>query len=107
MSLFTKIINGEIPCYKIAEDNNYLAFLDINPASEGHTLIITKNHAENITKLEQDGVIIESEVPEERFLSFFFFNLFLDEATFSFHLLQCHLDYLMFLYFTRIEIYRK
>jgi len=41
-SIFTKIINGDIPCYKIAEDENYFAFLDINPLNEGHTLVIPK-----------------------------------------------------------------
>ncbi|TYA77421.1 HIT family protein, partial [Seonamhaeicola marinus] len=39
-SIFTKIINGEIPCYKIAETDDFLAFLDINPNSKGHTLCI-------------------------------------------------------------------
>jgi histidine triad (HIT) family protein len=39
-SIFTKIVNGEIPCYKIAEDENYLAFLDVNPNAKGHTLCI-------------------------------------------------------------------
>lgn len=41
-SIFTKIINGEIPCHKIAEDDHHLAFLDINPVSKGHTLVIPK-----------------------------------------------------------------
>ena len=41
-SIFTKIVNGEIPCYKIAEDENYLAFLDVNPNVKGHTLCIPK-----------------------------------------------------------------
>jgi len=41
-SIFTRIVQGEIPCYKIAEDENFLAFLDINPLSEGHTLVIPK-----------------------------------------------------------------
>ena len=41
-SLFTKIIEGEIPCYKIAENNSFLAFLDINPLVKGHTLVIPK-----------------------------------------------------------------
>jgi histidine triad (HIT) family protein len=36
-SIFTKIINGVIPCYKIAEDDNFIAFLDVNPLQEGHT----------------------------------------------------------------------
>ncbi len=41
-SIFTKIINGEIPCYKIAENNNFISFLDINPLKKGHTLVIPK-----------------------------------------------------------------
>ena len=41
-SVFTKIIAGEIPCYKVAEDADYLAFLDINPLNPGHTLVIPK-----------------------------------------------------------------
>ncbi|KLL02711.1 MAG: Histidine triad protein [Mycoplasmataceae bacterium RV_VA103A] len=53
--LFCQIIQRKIPAYIIAEDNHCLAFLDINPASEGHALIITKKHLENITKLEQNN----------------------------------------------------
>ena len=45
MSLFTKIITGEIPSYKIAENDHYLAFLDINPNAKGHTLVIPKEHS--------------------------------------------------------------
>jgi histidine triad (HIT) family protein len=41
-TIFTKIINGEIPSYKIAEDGNYYAFLDINPLAKGHTLVVPK-----------------------------------------------------------------
>lgn len=41
-SIFTKIINGEIPCYKIAEDDNFISFLDINPLKKGHALIVPK-----------------------------------------------------------------
>jgi len=41
-TIFTRIINKEIPCYRVAEDENYLAFLDINPLQEGHTLVIPK-----------------------------------------------------------------
>jgi len=46
--IFCKIIKGEIPCFKVYEDNSVLAFEDINPISEGHTLIIPKKHAENL-----------------------------------------------------------
>ncbi len=52
-SIFTKIINGEIPCYKIAEDNDFLAFLDINPNAEGHTLCIPKKEINRIMDLEE------------------------------------------------------
>lgn len=41
-TIFSKIVEGQIPCYKIYEDDNFLAFLDINPLAEGHTLLITK-----------------------------------------------------------------
>lgn len=41
-TIFTKIINGEIPSYKIAEDDKHYAFLDINPVVEGHTLVVPK-----------------------------------------------------------------
>ena len=47
-SIFTRIINGEIPSYKIAEDENYYAFLDINPLAEGHTLVIPKRETDYI-----------------------------------------------------------
>src|SRR5665648_451021 len=42
--IFCKIVKGEIPCHKVYEDDNFLAFLDINPVSPGHTLLIPKNH---------------------------------------------------------------
>ena len=47
-SIFTKIINEEIPAYKIAEDENYLAFLDVNPNAKGHTLCIPKQEINKI-----------------------------------------------------------
>jgi histidine triad (HIT) family protein len=53
-SIFTKIINGEIPCYKIAEDENYLAFLDVNPNAKGHTLCIPKQEINKIFDMEED-----------------------------------------------------
>lgn len=56
-TLFTKIINGEIPCYKIAEDENYLAFLDINPNAKGHTLCIPKVEVNKIFDLEEDAYV--------------------------------------------------
>lgn len=53
-SIFTKIVNGEIPCYKIAEDENYLAFLDVNPNTTGHTLCIPKQEVNKIFDMEED-----------------------------------------------------
>ena len=53
-SIFTKIINGEIPCYKIAEDENYLAFLDVNPNAKGHTLCIPKQEIDKIFDMEEE-----------------------------------------------------
>lgn len=53
-SIFTKIINGEIPAYKIAEDNNYLAFLDVNPNAKGHTLCIPKQEIDKIFDMEEE-----------------------------------------------------
>lgn len=53
-TIFTKIINGEIPCYKIAEDENYLAFLDIMPLAEGHVLVIPKKEVDYIFDLSDD-----------------------------------------------------
>lgn len=53
-TIFTKIVNGEIPCYKVAEDENYFAFLDINPLAEGHTLVIPKREEDYIFNLEDE-----------------------------------------------------
>lgn len=53
-SIFTKIINKEIPCYKVAETENCFAFLDINPNAEGHTLCIPKKEIDNIFDLDTE-----------------------------------------------------
>lgn len=53
-SIFTKIINGEIPAYKIAEDENYLAFLDVNPNAKGHTLCIPKQEVDKIFDMDEE-----------------------------------------------------
>lgn len=53
-SIFTKIINGEIPCYKIAENDRFLAFLDINPNTKGHTLCIPKSEVNKIFDLTEE-----------------------------------------------------
>lgn len=77
-SIFTKIIKGEIPCYKIAEDEHFFAFLDINPNSEGHTLCIPKKEVDKILDLDEHtysglmafsrkvGKAIEKAIPCER-----------------------------------------
>ena len=54
-NIFAKIIRGEAPCFKVYEDNNNIAFLDIMPQAEGHTLVIPKEHAETIFDLSRDG----------------------------------------------------
>ena len=54
-SIFTKIISGEIPCYKVAETEDYLAFLDINPNAKGHTLCIPKAEVDKIFDLEESS----------------------------------------------------
>lgn len=51
-SIFTKIVNGEIPAYKVAEDDNYLAFLDIFPVAKGHTLVIPKKEVDYLFDLD-------------------------------------------------------
>jgi histidine triad (HIT) family protein len=51
-TLFTKIINGEIPSYKVAENENYYAFLDINPLAKGHTLVVPKLEKDYIFDLD-------------------------------------------------------
>jgi len=53
-SIFTKIINGEIPSYKIAENENFYAFLDINPNAAGHTLVVPKKEVNRIFDLDEE-----------------------------------------------------
>jgi histidine triad (HIT) family protein len=53
MSIFTKIINGEIPSYKIAEDEHFFAFLDINPNAKGHTLVVPKKEVNKVFDLDE------------------------------------------------------
>ncbi|MBV7268889.1 HIT family protein [Winogradskyella luteola] len=77
-TLFTKIINGEIPSYKVAESEDFYAFLDINPNSKGHTLCIPKKEVDKIFDLDEAtytglmqfsrrvAVAIENAVPCER-----------------------------------------
>ena len=53
-SIFTKIVNGEIPAYKVAEDDRFFAFLDINPRAEGHTLVIPKKEIDYLFDLDDN-----------------------------------------------------
>jgi histidine triad (HIT) family protein len=54
--IFCNIVKGEIPCFKVFENNHVLAFEDINPISEGHTLVIPKKHASNIWEISDDDL---------------------------------------------------
>jgi len=56
-SIFTKIVNGEIPCYKVAEDDNFLAFLDVNPNAKGHTLCIPKQEIDKLFDLDDEDYL--------------------------------------------------
>jgi len=53
-SIFTRIVKGEIPCYKVAETEDFLAFLDVNPNSKGHTLCIPKKEVDKIFDLDEE-----------------------------------------------------
>lgn len=57
MSIFTKIINKQIPCYKIAENDHFIAFLDINPNAPGHTLCVPKTEVDKLFDLDTDTYI--------------------------------------------------
>lgn len=57
MCIFCKIINNEIPSYKVYEDENFLAFLDISQATKGHTLVVPKKHYANIFEMPEDSAI--------------------------------------------------
>ena len=77
-TIFTKIIKGEIPSYKVAEDENFYAFLDINPNAKGHTLVVPKKEVNKLFDLEEDlynglmrfsrkiAIAIEKAIPCER-----------------------------------------
>lgn len=77
-SIFTKIISGEIPCYKVAENDKYIAFLDIFPLTKGHTLVIPKKEVDYIFDLDTEtylglmefskavGVAIKKAIPCNR-----------------------------------------
>lgn len=60
--IFCKIIKGEIPCYKVYEDELVIAFLDVNPKANGHTLIIPKEHTLDLTSIDNDTLIHIMEV---------------------------------------------
>lgn len=78
MSIFTKIIAGEIPCYKVAENEEFFAFLDINPNAKGHTLVVPKKEVNKLFDLDQKtyqglmnfsreiAIALEKTVPCER-----------------------------------------
>ncbi|MBO4543614.1 MAG: HIT family protein [Bacteroidales bacterium] len=53
-TIFTKIVKGEIPCYKVAENDRFFAFLDINPLAKGHTLVVPKNATDYIFDIEDE-----------------------------------------------------
>jgi histidine triad (HIT) family protein len=53
-SIFSRIVNGEIPCYKVAEDDKYFAFLDINPIAKGHVLVIPKKEVDYIFDIDDE-----------------------------------------------------
>lgn len=55
--LFCKIVDGEIPCHKVWEDENHLAFLDINPIREGHTIVIPKIHAPELFEMDENSYL--------------------------------------------------
>jgi histidine triad (HIT) family protein len=62
-TIFTRIINGEIPCYKVAENDRYFAFLDINPLKAGHTLVVPKNETDYLFDLDDkdlSGIVLFS-----------------------------------------------
>lgn len=54
MTIFSKIIKGEIPCYKVAEDDRFIAFLDISPVAKGHTLVVPKIEVDYLYDLDDD-----------------------------------------------------
>ena len=56
-SIFTKIIDGEIPCYKITENDDFIAFLDVNPNAKGHTLCVPKKEIDKIFDMESTDFI--------------------------------------------------
>lgn len=56
-SIFTKIVNGDIPSYKIAENDDFYAFLDINPNAKGHTLVIPKQEEDKIFELSEEAYL--------------------------------------------------
>ena len=55
-TIFSRIVKGEIPCYKIAEDDRFFAFMDINPVTKGHTLVIPKREVDYIFSLEDNEI---------------------------------------------------
>ena len=67
-TIFTRIVEGEIPCYKVAESEKFFAFLDINPLAKGHTLVIPKKEGDYIVDIEDEDyaeLVIYSQGVEE------------------------------------------
>ena len=62
-SIFSRIVAGEIPCYKVAEDENYFAFLDISPVAKGHTLVIPKQEVDYIFDLDDETYVGLTRLP--------------------------------------------
>lgn len=56
-SIFSRIIAGEIPCYKVAEDDRFIAFLDVNPVTQGHTLVVPKHEVSYLFDLDDDEYV--------------------------------------------------
>lgn len=56
MTIFSRIINGEIPCYKVAENDKFFAFLDINPVNWGHTLVVPKKETDYIFDIDDEDL---------------------------------------------------
>ena len=65
-SIFSKIVKGEIPSYKVAEDEHYYAFLDINPLQKGHTLVIPKKETDYLFDLSDEELAIGKTIPCQR-----------------------------------------
>jgi diadenosine tetraphosphate (Ap4A) HIT family hydrolase len=87
-TIFSRIVKGEIPCYKIAEDERFFAFLDINPVMKGHTLVIPKHEDDYIFNLDDEElasmmVFAKKYMTDILFLEFKVVIAFEKESSFS------------------------